>query len=283
MLLTGIIPAVLASKGNRGRCKVTGAFEQYFATHGQESGSDLVKARFRSLKDEISPNDMARFECVNGTAILINTVPTAFWTIFHVFSDQKILERVRNDLSTTLTIREEMGITHWIIDLNRVNKVPILASIIQESLRHRGSGSGPRFVLEDIMLDNRHLLKKDSYLIMPSHDFHFDRDAWGETVNDFDPQRFMKPNAKKVQPGAFRAFGGGANLCPGKAYAIMEVAAMVAMLVLRYDMRPVSGEWVDPGQDTTNMSLAIGPPREKVLVNMVPRKGSEGGSWAFQL
>ena len=43
----------------------------------------------------------------------------------------------------------------------------------------------------------------------------------------------------------------------------MEIMALVAMLVMRYDIQPVDGLWVELGQNLNNMSLSIAPPKRK--------------------
>ena len=283
MLLANCMPSVLASKGYRGRQRVAKALETYFNADGHQTSSILLKARFQTLGHDIALEDIARCECVNGIAILANTVPTAFWTLYHVFSSPTILTTVREQASALLDVKYDGDRLVRTIDLGKINEVPILFSILQESLRYRTSGAGSRLLLEDVMLEDRYLLKKGSFLIIPSHEMHFNTEAWGETVQDFDTQRFLKPNARKIHSGAFRGFGGGANLCPGKYFAMREVVAMVAMFALRYDMAPMSGTWVEPGQDTTNMSLAIAPPKRKVVVDVLPREGWESGSWACKL
>ena len=58
--------------------------------------------------------------------------------------------------------------------------------------------------------------------------------------------------------------------------------ALVAMLVMRYDIQPVDGLWVELGQNLNNMSLSIAPPKRKIVVDVVNRKGWEGGSRAFK-
>ena len=283
MLLAEFMPWLLASKGYAGREKVVTAFKHYLAAKSHETASDLVKARVQCLMSNVTLEDLARFESVNGIAILANTVPTAFWTMYHVFSDASILEIVREESSAILSTEENCGVITRIIDLGKVKDAPIFTSIIQESLRHRASGSGIRMVLEDTLLDDCYLLKKDSYLIIPNREIHFDENAWGKTVKDFDPYRFTKANPQKVHSGAFRGFGGGVNLCPGKLFAMREITALVAMFALRFDIKPSFGPWVDPQQDTSNMSLAIAPPKKKVLVDITPRNGWEGGSWTFKL
>lgn len=99
---------------------------------------------------------------------------------------------------------------------------------------------------------------------------------------DFDAQRFIKSGSNKIHPGAFRGFGGGVNLCPGKALATTEVVALLAMLAMRYEMKPTSGQWTDPQQDISNMSLAISLPQIKIIVEMLPRQGMRWSSWAFR-
>lgn len=119
---------------------------------------------------------------------------------------------------------------------------------------------------------------------MPNRSYHFDGDSWGPTVKDFDATRFLKGNRSTHHAGAFRGFGGGANLCPGRFFAMNVILSMCAIFALRYDVKPASkGTWIHPGEDDGNMSLIVNPPKRKVLVNVVDRKGWEGGSWAFKL
>lgn len=286
MLLTGIMPKLLASKGYSGREKVVAAFEKYFATNRHQNGCYLIKVRDQILSQVFGSNDTARFECANGIAILANTIPTAFWTMHHVFSDPVILEMVRTQVTACLTIHDEGGEISRILNVNKIKGTTVLTSILHESLHHRTSGAGVRMVVEDVLLDNRYLLKKDSFLILPNHKLHFDESVWGGKAKEFDCQRFVQvpnTNSKKATPphsGAFRGFEGGVNLCLGQKFATTEIIMMIAMFVLKFDMRlvspsssPISAQWADPQQDMSNMSLVIAPPRERVLVDVVPPEG----------
>jgi cytochrome P450 len=181
-----------------------------------ETSSVLTKARHKVLQRYFSAEDTARHECVNGFAILLKSVPTAFRTIYHIFSDQELLKTVRHHVKTITTVKEDDGKTIRVTDLARLEDIPILASIVHESLRFRITGVGPRMAMEDVMLSNRYLIKKGCYFMIPGHEMHFDQQIWGDTTNTFDAQRFMKADAKKVPSAAFRGFGGGVNLCPGQ-------------------------------------------------------------------
>ena len=60
--------------------------------------SVLIQERHASLESHgIKLRDWARFECVGSLVMLTNTVRTAFWTLYNVFSDLSILRRVRKE------------------------------------------------------------------------------------------------------------------------------------------------------------------------------------------
>ncbi|MCJ1317028.1 hypothetical protein MMC15_002349 [Xylographa vitiligo] len=104
-LLVGILPSLFAREGFLGREKVTTAFERYFEAGGYKDGSMMTQGRYRTtLKHGLSPKDIARFEGVQGITILSNTVPSAFWTIYHVFSRPSVLQNIRDEALSLLTV-----------------------------------------------------------------------------------------------------------------------------------------------------------------------------------
>ncbi|KAF7928884.1 uncharacterized protein EAE97_009726 [Botrytis byssoidea] len=281
LLLTKFLPNFVASKAIKGRAIVVGAMSRYFTNGAQKNGSSLVKARYLSLSTEMSHDDLAKFECVNGIAIMTNTVPTAFWTVFQIFSDPELLEEVREQVReiTTTTQSLETGILESKINLRRLKDAPILFSAQQETLRFRATGTQPRMVMEDMIVgDNEYLLRKDSMVIIANRALHYDKKTWGETADSFRANRFCG----KVPGHAFRGFGGGLNLCPGRGFAMVEVAALMAMLAMRFDLVPVGGSWSEPGQELNNMSLRVAPPRRKVMVSIVPREVSGKQKWSLE-
>lgn len=287
IILSGIFPSILAPKGYAGRERIVRAFQEYFAKRGHESGSELIKARVRSLTAYgISAEDIARFEAVNGFGILINTIPTAFWSVYHVFSDPEMLTRVREIALPLLSISTtEEGSPLYTLDIRQIREIPLLVSIMHESLRYHSSGAAARMVMEDFTLD-KYLLKKDSMLMIPNREIHFHTETWGDTVNNFDPSRFMKTESqarvKKAPAGAFRGFGSGVNLCPGKNFATVEILAVIAMMALRFEITSVSGSWKYPGDDTSNMSTVITSPQNSVPIRIRPRPDFKAGKWVFQ-
>jgi len=169
------------------------------------------------------------------------------------------------------------------------NSCPLLASTFQEVLRYSSIGTSVRHVMEDTVLDYQWLLKKGAMLQMLSRIIHKDPSIWGADVDEFHPRRFMKGETQKTEhgrrsnPAAFRVFGGGTTLCPGRHFATTEVLAVVTMFIMRYDMAPTAGEWSMPKTDNTNVAAVIMEPDTDIEVEVSARKGFEDGRWAFGL
>lgn len=68
---------------------------------------------------------------------------------------------------------------------------------------------------------------------------------------------------------AFRAFGGGATLCPGRHFASTEILAFVSVMLLRFDIKPVSGVWDTTGYKEANAAFRL--PKQDINVELIPR------------
>ncbi len=127
---------------------------------------------------------------------------------------------------------------------------------------------------------------------MPTRIIHKDPSLWGTDVDAFNPRRFLKDSEaqksdggakKRPNAAAFRTFGGGTTLCPGRHFATNEVLAVTAMFVLRYDMAPVAGPWSMPSTNNSNMAGAIMEPDSDIEVAVSRRKDFEEGRFACGL
>ncbi|MCJ1294630.1 hypothetical protein MMC34_006188 [Xylographa carneopallida] len=298
MILLNIVPAITTPKAHRARETCFRAFVSYFNNGGIDDASALVKVRHENnTKYGISIEDRARFEVSNVFGILVNTAPAAFWTICHIYSSPTLLEDIREEVGDILHTEHNTSgnAPARTIDIMKLKTAcPLLLSTFQEVLRVTTHGVSVRYIAEDTLLADRYLLKKDSIVQMPSAVVHADPAVWGLSFAIFDPRRFLKiqhprggdNHPAKLHPAAFRAFGGGSTLCPGRHFATTEVVAVVAMLVLRYEITPLKkaaaeGEWVLPRQDTNNVGMSVLPPVEDIRVRITKREGWEEGTWAF--
>jgi cytochrome P450 len=299
--LPPLLASLLAPKGVAGRARVAQAFEKYIAANGHTASSQLIEARQKILESVLSIQDRARSEVTNGLAIIGNTAPVAFWVVWHVFSDQGLLERVREQVESILTVStsqsgngeaKDASTTVKTIPTSALKEIPLLFSLIQETIRYRARGTGPRFALDDVILTSdasEFHIEKGATVMLAHQGMNQNPHVWGSDAGQFVPERFLPGGKSKVPANAFRGFGGGANACPGKSFALHEIAAWVAMLVCRFDLVPVGGEgkgkgegvWREPGQDEGNMAREHPAPKRKVMVRIVPRREAETVVWRF--
>lgn len=105
-------------------------------------------------------------------------------------------------------------------------------------------------------------------VLIPSAVQHSSSPAWGDNVHEFNYKRFMKP--KKHNPIAFRAWVGGARLCPGRHFASNEILAFASVILLRFDIKPVgSSGWETAGYKEANAAFRL--PKQDVKVELIPR------------
>ena len=126
--------------------------------------------------------------------------------------------------------------------------------------------------MEDYMLDGKYLLKKGGTVMIPGPVQHTSADAFGSTVHLFDHRRFL-PTERKHNPIAFRGFGGGTTLCPGRHFATTEILAFTALMILRCDVSPSLGEWVYPTTFKAAMWETTPIPDFDLDVKLAPRAG----------
>lgn len=267
MFLTGLAPSLLVPKAFAARERIVTSFENYFKNNGCETGSELVLARRKILQTYgIHGQDIARCETVNGFGILLNVLPTAFWTIWHTLSDPALLEDAREEAKLFLSS------PIWASKETKAEEhMPIMASTMKEALRYHVSGAATRMVMEDYRRNGQYLLKKDSMIQMPNVVPHFDSGNWGQSAHNFEAYRFSRQEAKKPHPAAFRSWGGGANLCPGRVYSPRLILTVTAMLISRFDVSPStsSGAWDFPGHDESNAAIVVAQPKRKTMVKVV--------------
>ncbi|QSZ28693.1 hypothetical protein DSL72_003193 [Monilinia vaccinii-corymbosi] len=235
------LPSFLAPKSLYARDQLLiPAFEKYFAENSHHKGSLLVQCRYKhNTGHGLKGRDVAATEIGQMVATLTNSVAAAFWMVYHDFSDTTVLKECREE----------------------------------ETLRYVHIGISARVVINDIMFENRYLLKKGATVMTIAPVQHSEVSVWGPTVNVFDHRRFLrKPGEKRTNPVAFRSFGGGAVLCPGRHFVSTEVMAFTALLLLRFDLKPATKDsaWVEP-RKVLPMTSSMPTPKDKSQVKIVPR------------
>ncbi|KAI4254491.1 MAG: hypothetical protein LQ352_003066 [Teloschistes flavicans] len=291
-LILDFAPAILAPKGNRARQELGRAFSCYFDRFdvSQSSPAALTKHRYSvNARYELSSFNQGRLEVGVLLGILANTIPTIFYTIVHVLSDAQLLEDVRGEIEAVAIRREEGKPILQVLQVRE--NCALLYSTLQETLRVHAQGSSVRYVREDIVLQERWLLKKGMVVQMPQAVMHSDPGAWGPDVGVFNPRRFLKQSttarddekAFKPQMAAYRPFGGGTSLCPGRHFVTMEAMILTAVMVMGFEVIPVQGHgWKIPTQKQESMATNVFPPDGDIKVEVRQRRGWEGLVWEME-
>lgn len=272
-------PSVLARKSLQAREHLLiPAFEKYFAENSHHQGSLLVQCRYKhNTGHGLRGRDVAATEIGQMVASLTNSLAASFWMVYHVFSDPVVLSECRAEVERLAQV-DDNGV--HTVDLANVKSLcPILLSTWQETLRYVHIGIAARVVMEDIMFDKKYLLKKGATVMTVAPVQHTDASVWGPTANSFNHRRFLREDGtRRTNPIAFRSFGGGAVLCPGRHFVSTEVMSFAALLLLYFDLKPVSkdgtSKWLEPRKNLP-MTSSMPTPKDELLIEIVPRDERE--------
>ncbi|KAI4147283.1 MAG: hypothetical protein L6R39_003169 [Caloplaca ligustica] len=292
MIILGLAPSITARKGYQARIRFTKALDKYFEEGGTETGSDLIKSRWKYNIKYGAAKYAGRFEIGDLIGVLVNATPTFFWMLVHIFSRPDLLADLRSEISTVTaettspTPTSPKGVTRSITISRLKEHCPLLLSTYQETLRLQSHNSSSRWVTKDTFLADRYLLKAGNVIQMPGYPVHTMPSIYGADAETFKPDRFIKLEKKKDKgtnqhPASFRSFGGGATLCPGRHFATAELCATTAMFVMLFDMEPVKGGWKIPDWAHGKMASAVPPPARDVKVRVSRRQGMGDVEWKF--
>ncbi|KAK3329237.1 cytochrome P450 [Apodospora peruviana] len=287
-LMLNLAPLWVFRNAIKARGVLAKAFLHYH-TEGQYKDGSVYIRRWTEyfVSRGILADDIAKFHNGGLFALIANTVPTAFWMIYRVFSDDSVVRDCRDEVSKAVDEREDGRVCT--INVRRINKTtcPTLLSTFQEVFRVHGMANSVRVVTEDHQLDGgRYLIKKGGLVMMPARVQHHLHDGvWGNgDVDKFDHRRFVRKDGEPSRPNpaaVFRGFGGGTTLCPGRHFATTEILVLTAMLLLRFDIVPTagSGQWILPPTKNSSQAEAMEQPDHDINVLLCPRKEAAGKKW----
>ncbi|TBU42576.1 cytochrome P450 [Dichomitus squalens] len=122
-----------------------------------------------------------------------------------------------------------------------------LDSFLRESQRFNGIGltSVTRKAMKDVALSDGTVLPKGSLIVTASYPIHHDNTIY-ENANTFDPFRFSRMREVEGEGMKYQfvntsleyvSFGHGKHACPGRFFAANELKAILAYIVVNYDLK----------------------------------------------
>ena len=227
----------------------------------------------------LSTEEAAKMEMATSLAMLSSGAVTTFWLLFHILSDRDLTASIREELSQATETKDDGQIR--IINLGAVkDRCPTLIAALNETLRYHSTVINIKQVQHDTTLANHYLLKKNSIVMIPGHSVHHNKSLWGPDANTFNHHRFLSLQSKKnlASTAAFRPFGAGATMCPGRHFSTNVILGLVVMVLVGFEVEPIEGGWKEPGKWKADLWNAMPKPDCDVEVMLKPRGE---GEWKF--
>ncbi|KAI0483525.1 cytochrome P450 [Xylaria cf. heliscus] len=251
-LLINVFPSVTAGKAYQGRELLVKALEKYLENGYHTTGSRIVQKRVEiALQHGWTLRATARSELSFLFAGIVNATTSTFWILLQIFADPQLLSTVREEITQILDENDDKDSSRGNYRLNITDlkdHCPMLVAVYRECLRLGSDNYSTRMVKEDTLLADRYFLKKGAVVQIAGGVIHADQSIWGDGVESFNPGRFLElkqqpgnSRQNQIHPAAFRAFGGGKTLCPGRHFAMNEILSVVSLVVLMFDMEAPDG------------------------------------------
>ncbi|MDC0088598.1 cytochrome P450 [Porticoccaceae bacterium] len=145
------------------------------------------------------------------------------WTILSSKSD--IREKIEQEVDEVLGKRKP--------DASDFANLPYCLKVFKETMRlYPPVPILPRQVEHDTTLGG-YLIKGGSGVLFSPHLLHRHPKFW-DAPEVFDPNRFDKAEERKRHTYAYLPFGGGARVCIGNNFALMEAVFIIAMTTQRF-------------------------------------------------
>ncbi|KAH6638752.1 cytochrome P450 [Boeremia exigua] len=292
--MTGIFPSIFARDAARGLEACIKGFEEYVDNEGYENAYKVIRERSQlHVREGIADTrELAKLEVAISLGFNVNAATTTFWIVDQVFSRPGLLSKIREEIHANALLGP------GILSADSLRQAcPRLNSAYRETMRLYVPSASARLVVEDTMVADTWLLRKGAIVQLAGTVIHHNPDIWGLDVEQFNPDRFLysasgsKTNpdgtvpddkAHFIHPAAFRSFGGGASLCPGRHFAQMEVLALAATLIMGFEMAPINGTTWNPPADIKRLPIAAMKPLAPLDVKVRVRKEFEGVQWQIR-
>ncbi|KAF9067171.1 cytochrome P450, partial [Rhodocollybia butyracea] len=192
------------------------------------------------VSDTVSRITLVNFAAIH-TTIFTNS-------IYYLAASPQISAPLREETRAAV---EEFGWTKA-----AMGKMVKLDSFLKETQRLSGISASTlnRMVLRDFTFSDGTVVPAGTIIGVATHAFHRD-EAHYEDPETFKPFRFsdmreQKGEALKHQMAAvdpsYVLFGGGRNMCPGRFFAVNEIKALIAHILLSYDIKFEDNKGVPP-------------------------------------
>ena len=124
-----------------------------------------------------------------------------------------------------------------------MKRIPVLQGAIMETMRlYPIAVAQMRTATKDFVFQG-HQIREGEMLYVGTSVPHF-MDEYFPDAQRFDVERFAKPRAEHMQPGAYSPYGRGPHTCLGKSLAEVQIALSMARLFYKLDLALEPADYV---------------------------------------
>lgn len=221
-------------------------------------------------------------------ALVINSNLLVYWHLLHILATPGLAERIRKEIAPYAKVLEPVSIgkisSAPTLKLSHdclAKKCPLFKSTYFEALRLCDQPWSVREVATEVVISGdkaskdpaSFVLRKGEYITIP-HELHMRDPKYFKDPKTFDPERFLIHNEDgtlATDMGTIRPYGGGPSMCKGRIFAERECLALVASVLMFWDIEPVDAKvgWVIPKEKKAS---GISLPAKDTRVRIKRRK-----------
>lgn len=178
------------------------------------------------------------------------TITALEWIMANIIIHQGIQEKLWQEIKGVIKEKKAKGEEGLEMLEEEVEKMPYLKAVILEGLRRHPPSQAliPRVAAEDVVLDDRYLIPKGSFVGVSLADIGRDEEAWDEPMQ-FKPERFLDSKGEEVgdhlmggKEAKMIPFGTGTRICPGIGMAVIHLKFFVANLVKEFKWKALDDQ-----------------------------------------
>ena len=217
-------------------------------------------------------------------ALVINANLLVYWQLLHILATPGLADRLRTEIAPYARISKPTSIgsiseaPKLVLSPEGLSgKCPLLKSTYFEALRLSAQPWSVRQLASDVVIAGdktapdpaSYILRKGEYVTVP-HGLHMRDPKYFQAPEKFDPDRFVVGNGNNslsTDIGTIRPYGGGTSMCKGRVFAEKECLALIAGVLVFWDIGPVDKKagWIIPGQKKTSaVSLPVHDTRVRI-------------------
>lgn len=225
--------------------------------------SQLVEHRTNLILNNeqfFSSNDYAGEKTFLLWSSLSNTIPTLFWSLSHLLTNEKTLKKIKDEIEENFVGKE--------LNVSQIRSCKYLNSLINETLRMYSNPMIMRRALNDVQLklhDEKEILIEKNAIIAFYPHLAQNADQYYSNADQFQFDRFVNEKMETARP--FLPFGCGQSTCPGRFFAKNIIQLSIIILLQSIDFH-VDDCLNIPSVNEQRQGIGVSHPKNELIVSM---------------